>query len=223
MEFNINSTQITFLIERSTTSLYLLNKKSAVYSIGVLLWEISSCILQGLRETPIHDTPEEYLRIYTDCWNIEPDNRPTINQVVDELKVLVLKTKDNIIKDFNLNDNNKDIQSSTNQQPTLNVKISEKFVSLHGDLSQVIQNFNMTNIDDVETSISSNNANNDNNKDIQSSTNQQPILNVAISENIDSLHGDLSQVIQNFNMMMNTDDIKTLISSNNISENNFNM
>ncbi|CAB4474136.1 unnamed protein product [Rhizophagus irregularis] len=78
----------------------------------------------------------------------------------------------------------------------------------------------MTNIDDVETSISSNN---DNNKDIQSSTNQQPILNVTISENIDSLHGDLSQVIQNFNMMMNTDDIETSISSNNISENNFNM
>ncbi|UZO03368.1 uncharacterized protein OCT59_023775 [Rhizophagus irregularis] len=154
------------------------------------------------------------------CWNIEPDNLPTINQVVDELKVLVLKTKDNIIKDFNLNDNNKDIQSSTNQQPILNVEISENIDSLHGDLSQVIQNFNLTNIDDVETSISSNN---DNNKDIQSSTNQQPILNVEISENIDSLHGDLSQVIQNFNIMMNTDDIETSISSNNISENNFNM
>ncbi|PKY24846.1 kinase-like protein [Rhizophagus irregularis] len=156
------------------------------YDVGLALG-----ILQGLRETPIHDTPEEYIRIYTDCWNIEPDNRPTINQVVDELK-----------------------------QPTLNVKISENIVSLHGDLFQVIQNFNMTNIDDVETSISSNN---DNNKDIQSSTNQQPILNVTISENIDSLHGDLSQVIQNFNMMMNTDDIETSISSNNISENNFNI
>ncbi|CAB4379635.1 unnamed protein product [Rhizophagus irregularis] len=84
------------IFNRSTTELYLLNKKSDVYSVGVLLWEISSCrppfhgkpydvglalsILQGLRETPVRDTPEEYIRIYTDCWNIEPDNRPTINQ-----------------------------------------------------------------------------------------------------------------------------------------------
>ncbi|POG63182.1 kinase-like domain-containing protein, partial [Rhizophagus irregularis DAOM 181602=DAOM 197198] len=85
----------------SSTSLYVLNEKSDVYSIGVLLWEISSGrppfsdelnylglvmkIFQGLREKPILDTPEEYIKIYTDCWNIEPDNRPTINQVVVKL------------------------------------------------------------------------------------------------------------------------------------------
>jgi serine/threonine protein kinase len=65
----------------STSSSYLLNKKSDVYSIGVLLWEISSgqppfhdkpydiglalSISQGFRETPIPDTPEEYIKIYT--------------------------------------------------------------------------------------------------------------------------------------------------------------
>ena len=61
--------------------LYSLNKKSDVYSIGVLLWEISSgrppfCnepydvglameILHGLREKPIPNTPEDYIKIYT--------------------------------------------------------------------------------------------------------------------------------------------------------------
>ncbi|CAB5357057.1 unnamed protein product [Rhizophagus irregularis] len=39
-------------------------------------------ISQGLRETPIPDTPEDYINIYTDCWNNEPDNRPTINQIL---------------------------------------------------------------------------------------------------------------------------------------------
>ena len=60
-----------------------LNEKSDVYSIGVLLWEISSgqppfytedgqydiClpfdISQGLRETVVPDTPEDYVKIYT--------------------------------------------------------------------------------------------------------------------------------------------------------------
>ncbi|CAB5381679.1 unnamed protein product [Rhizophagus irregularis] len=34
----------------------------------------------SLREKPIPNTPEDYVNIYTDCWNIEPNNRPTINQ-----------------------------------------------------------------------------------------------------------------------------------------------
>ena len=59
------------------------SKKSDVYSVGVLLWEISSgqepfksdddsCypvlvirILDGKRETPVTGTPVDYIRIYT--------------------------------------------------------------------------------------------------------------------------------------------------------------
>ena len=68
------------------TKLYSLNKKSDVYSIGVLLWEVSSgrppfcdelndlglamAIFQGLREKSISDTPEEYIKIYTGKYNL---------------------------------------------------------------------------------------------------------------------------------------------------------
>ena len=64
---------------------YSVNKKSDVYSIGILLWEISSGrppfynepndvglameILQGLREKPIPNTPEDYVKIYTGKYN----------------------------------------------------------------------------------------------------------------------------------------------------------
>ncbi|GES83707.1 kinase-like domain-containing protein [Rhizophagus clarus] len=84
---------------------YSLNKKSDVYSIGVLLWEISSCrppfenvynphvlpmrISKGLRETPIPNTPKDYERIYTDCWKHEPDDRPTIHDVVTKLEAIM--------------------------------------------------------------------------------------------------------------------------------------
>ena len=62
---------------------YSLNKMSDVYSVGVLLWEISSyrqpfCtegrrldfdlaleISQGLRETVVPNTPEYYVKVYT--------------------------------------------------------------------------------------------------------------------------------------------------------------
>ena len=52
-----------------------LNEKSDVYSVGILLWEISSGhppfytkamkVSQGLRETTIFDTPEDFVKVYT--------------------------------------------------------------------------------------------------------------------------------------------------------------
>ncbi|GES83716.1 kinase-like domain-containing protein [Rhizophagus clarus] len=83
---------------------YSLNKKSDVYSIGVLLWEISSGrppfkgsadyylivnIPKGRREVPISDTPEEYVQTYTDCWKNEPDDRPDILEVVTRLETII--------------------------------------------------------------------------------------------------------------------------------------
>ncbi|CAB4388139.1 unnamed protein product [Rhizophagus irregularis] len=95
-------------INNHQTQSYSLNKKSNIYSIGVLLWEISSgqppfCneptdisnigldlrILQGLREKPVVNTPEDYIKIYTDCWNDEPNNRPIINEVIVKLKSII--------------------------------------------------------------------------------------------------------------------------------------
>ncbi|POG59809.1 uncharacterized protein OCT59_021139 [Rhizophagus irregularis] len=86
---------------------YSLNQKSDVYSIGVLLWEISSCrppfkdesnqhrllnqILQGLRETPIPNTPKDYEKLYTDCWKPESYDRPTIHDVVARLEAIISK------------------------------------------------------------------------------------------------------------------------------------
>jgi hypothetical protein len=57
------------------------------------------------------------------CWNTEPDNRPTINQVVDKLKAI----RENI----------KDIQPSENHKPNLDDEISESNNTSCKDLSQV--------------------------------------------------------------------------------------
>src|SRR4051812_455808 len=72
----------------SQTQVYSLNEKSDVYSVGVLLWEISSGqppfyvegesydaslavqIIQGHRESIIPDTPSDYSRLYIGKYNI---------------------------------------------------------------------------------------------------------------------------------------------------------
>ncbi|GBC20806.2 kinase-like domain-containing protein [Rhizophagus irregularis DAOM 181602=DAOM 197198] len=113
-------------------------------------------ISQGLRETPILDTPEDYTNIYTDCWNNEPDNRPTINQVISKLNAIILNNSKNtmIMKNFQSNDSHTNVQSSSKQ---LNLKAFEDFDKNlpHGELSKIIQKFNKINIEEIEPSMTS--------------------------------------------------------------------
>ncbi|RIB27990.1 kinase-like domain-containing protein [Gigaspora rosea] len=75
--------------------------KSDIYSLGVVLWEITSDgrkpfkehlskagsirvsieILRGMREKPIKGSTISYVELYTNCWNGNPDSRPKIEQV----------------------------------------------------------------------------------------------------------------------------------------------
>ncbi|EXX77178.1 uncharacterized protein OCT59_007092 [Rhizophagus irregularis] len=132
---------------KNSTQIFSLNEKSDIYSVGVLFWEISSGqlpfytkgekydidlaieISQGLREEPIPDTPEDYIKIYTECWNGEPDNRPTTNQVVETLKEIITKTN---------------ITTENNISTSLNTDNS-----LYWEMSQIIQNFNKMNIKEI--------------------------------------------------------------------------
>ncbi|CAB4472868.1 unnamed protein product [Rhizophagus irregularis] len=81
------------------------------YDVGLALE-----ILQGLGETVVPDTPENYVTIYTKCWDGEPDNCPNIYQVDAIAENLQLSGEQEV------ND-----ASSTNNSES------------QGDLSQLIQ------------------------------------------------------------------------------------
>ncbi|GBB91008.1 hypothetical protein RclHR1_01810011 [Rhizophagus clarus] len=87
--------------KRLENYLYKYNEKSDIYSLGVLMWELSSGkspfidndsehhlkihLIDGLREEPVDGTPEEYLKLYKECWDGNPDKRPTIKEVFNRL------------------------------------------------------------------------------------------------------------------------------------------
>ncbi|GES99064.1 kinase-like domain-containing protein [Rhizophagus clarus] len=88
---------------------YKLDEKSDVYSVGVLMWQISSgnqpfsdkcydaslilSIVNGKREKIIDNTPIEYSNIYTECWKYEPDERPNMQEVALILKSIIFPDK----------------------------------------------------------------------------------------------------------------------------------
>ncbi|GBB99328.1 hypothetical protein RclHR1_03490010 [Rhizophagus clarus] len=85
----------------------VLDKGSDIYSLGMVLWEISSCrtpfphykeewrlyldICQGIKEELIKGTPIEYIEIFTNCWQSEPDLRSSINQILLQLQSMAFE------------------------------------------------------------------------------------------------------------------------------------
>ncbi|PKK69195.1 kinase-like protein [Rhizophagus irregularis] len=83
---------------------YVRDLKSDIYSLGVLLWEITSGyppfsknsphkdtaltfkIANGYREEPIINTPKVYVNLYQRCWDDDPKLRPTVIEVFNILE-----------------------------------------------------------------------------------------------------------------------------------------
>ncbi|EXX59377.1 uncharacterized protein OCT59_014176 [Rhizophagus irregularis] len=102
-------------LEKNNNTLYKLNKKSDIYSIGVLMWQISSgCkpfytedydatlalgILGGRREKIVEGTPQKYSNLYKECWKHEHDKRPDIDKIASTLKTIISPETSNIKED----------------------------------------------------------------------------------------------------------------------------
>ncbi|GBC32783.2 hypothetical protein RIR_jg12181.t1 [Rhizophagus irregularis DAOM 181602=DAOM 197198] len=218
---------------KNSTPLCSSTEKSDIYSVGVLFWEISSgqppfCtegeqydidlaleISQGLREEPIPNTPEDYIKIYTECWNGEPDNRPTINQVVERLKSITTIT--NItIKDYETGLNLQSKSTDGQKFNQINVDTPSNIDnSLHGEMSQFIENFGLMNTKEIYK-VPENNKTKPN-KNYQTGLHLQSKPQIFNKINADT-SGEMSLIIENFVISDTKEIVSTaLLTNENIS------
>ncbi|CAG8834249.1 4480_t:CDS:1, partial [Cetraspora pellucida] len=86
--------------------------------LGILFWELSSGIppfknisepreialqvIKGKRETPINGTPVDFMNIYCDAWNGDPNLRPSIDEIRDKLNYIRMVPVYHSKKDINI-------------------------------------------------------------------------------------------------------------------------
>jgi serine/threonine protein kinase len=84
--------------------------ESDIYSIGMLMWEISSGhppfsghkhdfqlvlkIADGMRPPITSDTPLEYKKLMKQCWDANPEKRPKIKTLLDAVKEINMEFRE---------------------------------------------------------------------------------------------------------------------------------
>ncbi|CAG8654527.1 19429_t:CDS:2 [Dentiscutata erythropus] len=89
-------------------------------------------ISNGVRENPIEGTPATYVKIYTDCWQHDPESRPDIQHVFFNLKDLNFSNEqvtNIIVQDSNTLITQKSIQTDQdyrNWEDIVEMRLSER-------------------------------------------------------------------------------------------------
>ncbi|CAG8461951.1 13925_t:CDS:2 [Cetraspora pellucida] len=131
---------------------YKQDKKSDIYGLGVIFWEISSCcppfcnldpnalileICKGLREKAVDGTPKDYVQLYSDCWHENPTYRPEICDILFCLTKISSTLGGNSLNPFfNSKRSFHNIIESENKVDDLTIISNSKYSTVHDETKE---------------------------------------------------------------------------------------
>ncbi|KAF0519614.1 kinase-like protein [Gigaspora margarita] len=172
---------------------YKRDKRSDIYSFGIILWEISSGkspyqsipnlslpvqICNGLREDPIEGTPSQYIELYEKCWDSDPTVRSEAKLILTTLNRLLNETSNQHIPKETLN---KQPPNENSSHHITNETSASSFIPDEASTS----NNNIPNETFYEASASNSYITNDKSNDVSISNNiaNETSLDVSTTNN----------------------------------------
>ena len=135
-------------------------KASDIYSIGILMWEISSGqppfinkhnydltikIINGMRPKVMPGTPSEYKELMEQCWDADPTKRPdirTLRNKFAEIRKLSYQSEEQILNNnTNTNKNTNNIQFNATFNISSSGSSSSSINSFFNSSSSRVYNF----------------------------------------------------------------------------------
>ncbi|CAG8471335.1 6078_t:CDS:2, partial [Gigaspora margarita] len=107
--------------------------KNELYCISNLL----NTIINGKREVAVPGTPRNYIKIYTECWQHNSNQRPTILRIFNELEKISYKniiSDERIFEKYDENENND--QLITGIESSNSTKSLNYYTNLHDETTK---------------------------------------------------------------------------------------
>ncbi|CAG8771809.1 5518_t:CDS:2 [Dentiscutata erythropus] len=135
------------------------------------------------REKIIANTPSDYANLIKECWSSDPDQRPTLDQILIELENLSNKTTIEFITNENIKNNQQIVQPESNNEDFFNYRTKTMYKrheeSNPKEESQVLPGSHLSNNCNIDDKIESNNDKHSNDTSSDSSKLGEFILDNA--------------------------------------------
>ncbi|RHZ83968.1 hypothetical protein Glove_86g161 [Diversispora epigaea] len=201
---------------------YKRNKASDIYSIGVLLWELSSgkppfcnhsimsifqIVASGKREQHIRGTPIDYINVYSNAWKKNSEVRSTIEKICESLENIKLENVYNI--------SSENIQLENNENIPMEILENNENISM--EILENNENISMEMLD--KDTVSSEGFSDETPKILQDdSVHDASILNMQSAKSASAVFGAVGGAVQPYLRLFST--VTTIVTEiNNIYEN----
>ncbi|CAG8479198.1 12506_t:CDS:2 [Cetraspora pellucida] len=127
------------LAKQLVSAVKCLHDNDLIHLNLVFVFNLLNEIINGKREVAIFGTPIDYIKLYTECWQHDSNQRPTIQQVVDNLNNInynnIINNEIFTVNDENIENNDEELAMESSNT----IDLLKYYVDYHDEISKDLE------------------------------------------------------------------------------------